>query len=57
MYEPKDGEYYYKPHRNKWGVWKRSAAGKNGVHMDDFISDFSTQTQAANFVKKANGWK
>lgn len=57
MLEVQEGQYYYAKHRNKWGVWKRSKAGKDGVHIDDFIMDFSTQIQAENFVYKANGWK
>ena len=55
--EIKDGSYYYAPHRGSWGVWRRGKAGKNGVHMDDFVSDFSTKIQAENFVYKMNGWK
>ena len=55
-FEPKEGQYYYAPHRNKWGVWK---AGKviNGVQMSQFIMDFSTQVQAKDFVYKMNGFK
>ncbi len=50
-----EGQYYYKPHRRSWGVWK---VGKtiNNTRIDDFISDFSTQIQAKNFVYKMNGW-
>ena len=56
MAEIKEGQYYYAPHRNKWGVWKRGKEGPNGIHMDDFIMDFQTKIQAKNFVYKANGW-
>ena len=51
----KEGQYYYKPHRSMWGVWKRGRT-ENGVTMDDFISDFSTKIQAKDFVYKMNGW-
>ena len=36
--EPKEGEYFYRPHRKGWGVWK---AGKvvNGIGGNEFISD------------------
>lgn len=52
----KEGQYYYAPHRSSWGVWKVGKTGKNGVRMDDFITDFSTKIQASNFVYKMNGW-
>lgn len=54
--EPKEGEYFYRPHRKGWGVWK---AGKvvNGIGGNEFISDFSTQIQARNFVYRMNGWE
>ena len=51
---PKEGQYYYARHRNRWGVWKAGKTSENGVRMDDFISDFFTQIQAANFCRKMN---
>lgn len=56
MDEVKEGQYYYAPHRNKWGVWKKGKPGRGGVTMDDFIMDFSTKIQARNFVYKSNKW-
>ena len=53
---PKEGEYYYAPHRSMWGVWKAGNVGKGGSRLDMFITDFSTQIQAQNFVAKMNGW-
>ena len=52
----KEGQYFYKKHRNMWGVWKK---GKtiNGVEEGTFITDFCTQIQAKNFVYKMNGWQ
>lgn len=56
--EVKEGQYFYARHRSLWGVWKVGRTNeKTGVRMDDFITDFSTQIQASNFVKKMNGWK
>lgn len=52
----KEGQYYYAPHRNKWGVWKVGKIAPNGAHIDEFIMDFSTKIQAENFVYKMNGW-
>lgn len=51
----KTGQYFYKRHRNMWGVWKKGNDDdlNNG---DVFISDFSTQSQAKSFVYKANNW-
>lgn len=53
--EVKVGQYYYRKHRNMWGVWKKGKDDKleNG---DTFISDFATQIQAKNFVYKMNGY-
>ena len=56
--EVKDGQYFYARHRGKWGVWKAGKTSeKTGVRMDDFVTDFSTQIQASNFVRKMNGWR
>ena len=55
--EVKEGQYYYAPHRNMWGVWKRGREDGSGIHMDDFITDFSTKAQASNFVYSMNKWK
>lgn len=52
----KEGQYYYRPHRNMWGVWKVGKKDQSGVSMDDFIMDFSTKIQAERFVYKMNGW-
>lgn len=52
----KDGEYFYGRHRRSWGVWKAGKTSPNGVRMDDFITDFSTEIQAKNFVYKMNNW-
>lgn len=52
----KPGQYYYRPHRSKFGVWKVGNPAKNGARTDDFISDFATKIQASNFVKRMNGW-
>ncbi len=54
--EIKEGQFYYKPHRRSWGVWKRGKTDENGMCMDDFIADFATQVQAKDFVYKANHW-
>ena len=55
-FEVKEGQYYYAPHRRRWGVWKK---GKmiNGTCISEFISDFSTKAQAESFVYKMNGFK
>lgn len=51
MVEVREGQYYYARHRNSWGVWRKNKAGDG-----DFITDFSTQIQAKNFVYKMNGY-
>lgn len=55
MFEAKEGQYYYAPHRRSWGVWKRGRE-VNGTRADEFISDFATKIQASNFVYKMNGF-
>lgn len=56
MDKVKAGQYYYSPHRSGWGVWRKGKEDAGGTRKDDFIMDFSTKTQARNFVYKANGW-
>lgn len=51
----REGQYYFAKHRNMWGVWKKRKT-VNGVEEGEFISDFSTQIQAKNFVYRMNGW-
>lgn len=52
----KEGQFFYKPHRRSWGVWKVSKISEDGTRICDFITDFSTQIQAEKFVYTANGW-
>lgn len=56
--EIKEGQYYYRRHRNMWGVWKKGKDNeKTGTSINDsFIMDFKTEIQAKNFVYKCNGW-
>ena len=51
----KDGEYYYRPHRTHWGVWRNTntSDGARGT----FIRDFYTKEEAKRFVYDNNGWK
>lgn len=51
----REGQYYYAPHRGKWGVWKKGRE-ENGVSSDEFVADFFTKIQASNFVYKCNKW-
>jgi len=54
----KEGQYYYRPHRSSWGVWKTGRTDEvNGARMDEFVDDFPTQEEASAFVYKKNGWK
>jgi len=54
-FKVKPGQYYYAPHRNMWGVWKRGDE-HNEVSTDSFIIDFTTKIQARDFVYKMNGY-
>ena len=56
MYNVKEGQFYYAPHRSSWGVWKRGET-TNGCTIDDFVDDFASKEEARKFVFKANNWK
>lgn len=55
-FSPKEGQYYYAPHRRSWGVWKVGKPGPSGARANDFIMDFSTKQDAERFVYKMNGY-
>lgn len=50
-----NGKYYYRRHKYMWGVWKK-VVSPNGIELDEFIRDFSTQDAAKAFVYFNNGW-
>lgn len=51
----RNGQYYYRPHRTRWGVWKNTVSGE--VTVGTFIRDFDTKEEARQFVFANNGWK
>ena len=55
MKNRKDGEHYYAPHRNRWGVWKWLGDEKSGIGT--FLGDFPTKEKAEEEVYRLNGWK
>ena len=54
-YQPKDGEYYYRPHRSVWGIWRHHEHGE-GLSSGEFIMDCETKEKAAEMVRSLNGW-
>ena len=54
-YIPKNGEYYYTPHRRMWAVYKKIIR-ESGISMDNFICEFPTKEEAAEKVKELNNW-
>lgn len=56
MYERKDGEYYYAPHRRNWGVWKHIVSSESSSY-GVFHRDFNTKEEARAEVYRLNGWK
>ena len=56
MYEAKNGQYYYAPHRRSWGIWKRYDLD-GGSNCGSFIKDCPTREEAAKEVYRLNGWK
>lgn len=51
----KDGQYYYAPHRRRWGVWQHHEQ-VDGVSTGIFIKDFPTKDEARDEVYRLNGW-
>ena len=49
------GQYYYKPHRNWWGVWVYIHVSETGA-CGSFVKDFSNIEEARAFVWEQNGW-
>lgn len=54
-YEPKDGEYYYAPHRSSWGIWQHRDHG-DGISVGYFVKDCPTREDAKREVYQLNGW-
>ena len=52
---PKDGQYYYAPHRSMWGIWQHHIIG-DGMSEGTFIKDCKTKKEAADEVGRLNGW-
>lgn len=52
----KPGQYWYRPHRSMWGVWRQEET-VNGVGSAEFIDDFPTRKEAEAFVYEKNGWR
>ena len=50
------GQYYYKPHRNWWGVWVYIHVSETGA-CGSFVKDFSNIEEARAFVWEQNGWE
>lgn len=54
-YVASNGQYYFRRHRSMWGVWKKIISPE-GIEIDEFIRDLSTQEEAKAFVYSNNGW-
>lgn len=52
---PKNGQYYYAPHRKMWGVFKRNI-NAYGIAIDDHIDDFADKADAIEMVCRLNHW-
>jgi len=55
-FQLKDGQYYYRPHRSMWGIWKHHKLG-DGISEGEFIMDCGTKEEASREVYRLNGWK
>ena len=54
-FKPKDGEYYYAPLRDRWGVWQNHELG-DGISDGTFVCYCLTKEEAAERVKQLNIW-
>lgn len=52
----KEGQYYYEPHRSKWGIWRHHVSS-DGTELGTFIKDCFTREEARKEVYRLNGWK
>ena len=52
----REGEYYYAPHRNLWGIWQwhNFEIAKGGY--GDFVKNCATKKEAREEVYRLNGW-
>jgi len=52
-FQPKDGQYYYRPYRGKFGVWQHH----EDSFGDTFVCDCYSKEDANKKVKELNNWK
>ena len=52
---PSDGDYYYRPHRNMWGIWQHHEL-QDGFGNDTFIKDCASKQEVIDEVARLNGW-
>lgn len=55
IFVPSDGDYYYRPHRNMWGIWQHHELS-DGYAYGTFIKDCQTKQEAMEEVRVLNGW-
>ncbi len=55
MFNAREGQLFYAPHRGLWGVWKRGKT-VNGCTDSSFVKDFVNKQDAKKFVYDSNGW-
>ena len=51
----KNGEYYYGPHRRRWGVWLHRELG-DGLSVGEHVCDYDTKEEARREVYRLNNW-
>jgi len=55
IFQPKDGQYYYRRHRGLWGIWLHHEY-VDGTSDGDFVKDCMTKLEAMREVGRMNGW-
>ena len=52
----KEGQYYYAPHRNMWGIWQWHLFNIADGGYGKFVKDCPSQEDARREVYRLNGW-
>ena len=50
----KEGQYYYAPHRRRWGIWQYHGTPSSGYGT--FIGSYPNKEAARKEVYRLNGW-
>lgn len=55
IFRPKNGQYYYMPHRGNWRIYQHEVY-EDGRTGSRYIKDCMCKADAAEEVRKLNNW-